>query len=136
MAFFLINALKEEPDFWDFWVHKFGFLGVLVFAQFIIHRARVFANKLVYIIVSFLTAFKNKKQRIRKQWICVLLQLTLLLPYFGAVLAWTTFFDVAMLPTFGFAFFSASYLKPLRAWSSISPVEANQNDSVSDGHLF
>ena len=93
-------------------------------------------NKLVYIIVSFLTAFKNKKQRIRKQWICVTLQCTFLLPYFVAVLLYTTFFDIAMLPTFGFAFFTAGYLKPLRAWSAISPVEANPKDSVSDGHLF
>lgn len=41
-----------------------------------------------------------------------------------------------MLPTFGFAFFTASYLKPLRAWSVIQPVEANPKDQVSDGHLF
>ena len=36
-------------------------LGALVFAHFFIHRCRVAFNKLVYIIVSFLTAFKNKK---------------------------------------------------------------------------
>lgn len=34
------------------------------------------------------------------------------MPYFGAVLIWTTVFDVAMIPTFGFAFFTAGYLKP------------------------
>ena len=58
------------------------------------------------------------------------------MPYFGAVLIWTTVFDVAMIPTFGFAFFTAGYLKPQRMWSAISPVTANQNEQVSDGHLF
>ena len=93
-------------------------------------------NKLVYIIVSFATAFKNKKQRIKNQWICFLLQLTILMPYFGAVLLWTTIFDAATIPTFGFAFFTAGYLKPQRMWSAISPVEANPNQKVSDAHLY
>lgn len=128
--------MKDDPDFWMFWVHKYGMLGLLVFAHFVIHRGRVLFNKLVYLVVSFITAFKNKKQRIRSQWICITLQCTFLLPYFAAVLIFTTFFDVALVPTFGFAFFTAGYLKPLRSWSAISPVEANPKDSVSDGHLF
>ena len=36
-------------------------LGLMATAQFLIHRSRVFFNKLVYLIVSFATAFKNKK---------------------------------------------------------------------------
>ena len=113
-ALLIIDNLKDEKqsDFWKFWLHKYGILGVLAFAQFAIHRSRVFLNKLVYIVVSFATAFKNTKQRIKNQWICFLLQLTLLMPYFGAVLIWTTLFDVATIPTFGFAFFTAGYLKP------------------------
>ena len=58
------------------------------------------------------------------------------MPYFGAVLLWTTVFDVATIPTFGFAFFTAGYLKPQRMWSMISPVEANPNQKVSDAHLY
>ena len=104
--------MKDDEDFWKFWLHKFGILGMLCFAHFFIHRCRIFINKMTYVIVSIGTAFKNKKQRIKYQWVCFVLQGTLLLPYFGAVLAWTTFFDVALLPTFGFAFFTASYLKP------------------------
>lgn len=134
----IIDALKEEEDseFWKFWLNKFNMLGLLATSHFLIHRTRVFLNKLVYIIVSFATAFKNKKQRIKNQWICFLLQLTLLMPYFGAVLLWTTIFDVATIPTFGFAFFTAGYLKPQRMWSVISPVEANPNQKVSDAHLY
>lgn len=36
-------------------------LGLLTFAHFAIHRTRVLLNKLVYLIVSFATAFKNTK---------------------------------------------------------------------------
>mmetsp|Transcript_21730 Transcript_21730/g.26786 ORF Transcript_21730/g.26786 Transcript_21730/m.26786 type:complete len:84 (+) Transcript_21730:1791-2042(+) len=61
VALITIDAMKEDVDFWSFWVHKYSLLGVLVFAQFLINRARIFFNKLVYLIVSFLTAFKNKK---------------------------------------------------------------------------
>lgn len=136
LAFVVIEEMKDEPDFWRWWIHRFNFLGVLVFTHFLIHRCRVFFNKVVYIGVSFLTAFKNKKQRIRNQWICVLLQLTILLPWFLAVLLWTTLMDVATIPTFGFAFFTAGYLKPQRAWSAISPVEPNPKDQTSDGHLY
>ena len=65
VALYTFEEMKSEDDFWMFWVHKFSLLGLLVFAQFVIHRCRVAMNKLVYIIVSFITAFKNKKQRIR-----------------------------------------------------------------------
>lgn len=41
--------------------------------QFTLHRLCVFVNKLVYITVSFMTAFSNKKQRFRNQWICIAL---------------------------------------------------------------
>ena len=112
VALIVMDTMKDDEDFWKFWLHKFGILGMLCFAHFFVHRCRVLINKLTYIIVSIGTAFKNKKQRIKYQWVCFALQGTLLLPYFGAVLAWTTIFDVALLPTFGFAFFTASYLKP------------------------
>ena len=138
VALLIVDNFKNESDseFWKFWLFKYGILGLLVFAHFAIHRSRVFLNKLVYLVVSFATAFKNTKQRIKNQWICFLLQLTLLMPYFGAVLIWTTVFDVATIPTFGFAFFTAGYLKPQRMWSTISPVQANPKEQVSDGHLF
>jgi len=128
--------MKDDEDFFKFWIHKYGMLGVLAFAHFFIHRCRVFVNKFTYIIVSFATGFKNKKQRIKNQGICFFLQLTLLMPWFGAVLIYTTVFDIATIPTFGFAFFTSGYLKPQRMWSAISPVNANPKDEVSDGHLF
>lgn len=136
VTFQVIEMFKEEQDFWKWWVHRYNFIGVLVFTHFLIHRLRVFFNKVVYVGVSFLTAFKNKKQRIRNQWVCVALQMTLLLPWFATVLLWTTLCDVATIPTFGFAFFTAGYLKPQRAWSAISAVEPNPKDQVSDGHLY
>lgn len=136
VALLVIDLMKEEEDFWRWWLHRYSILGALVFSHFLIHRCRVLFNKVVYIVVSFLTAFKNKKQRIRNQWVCVLLQLTLLLPWFLLVLLWTTLCDVATVPTFGFAFFTAGYLKPQRAWSVIAPVEPNPKDQVSDGHLY
>jgi hypothetical protein len=48
-------------------------LGMIAFTHFLIHRIRVFLNKLVYIVISIATAFKNTKQRIKNQWICFLL---------------------------------------------------------------
>jgi len=137
LAIYTWSAMKEKIVFWDLvWIHKYGILGLLVFAHFVIHRGRVLLNKIVYVVVSIGTAFKNKKQRIKRQWVCFVLQFTLLLPWFAAVLLWTTFFDVAMIPSFGFAFFTAGFLKPLRGWSDISPVQANPKDVVSDGHLL
>jgi len=73
VALTTFNVMKEEADFWKFWLHRYNLLGMLVFAQFFIHRCRIFSNKFVYLVVSFSTAFKNKKQRFRNQWICVVL---------------------------------------------------------------
>ena len=73
VALVTMNTMKDETDFWNFWLHKFTILGVLVFAQFFISRCRIFINKAVYVLVSLMTAFKNKKQRIRNQWLCFLL---------------------------------------------------------------
>ena len=136
LALLMWRTWSTDTDFWALGLHQFGLPGLLVTSQFVIHRGRVLIRKLVYLGVSFATAFKNKKQRIRGQWVCFVLQATLLLPYFAAVLVWTTLFDVALLPTFGFAFFTASFLKPVRGWQTISPVQANPKDLVSDGHLF
>ena len=61
LAWITLDAMKEEKNFWMLWVHRYSILGVLVFAQFVIHRGRVLINKLVYLVVSFFTAFKNKK---------------------------------------------------------------------------
>ena len=59
----LMDSLKDDPDsdFSKFWLNKYNMLGLMTTAQFLIHRSRVGLNKLVYIIVSFATAFKNKK---------------------------------------------------------------------------
>ena len=75
VALMLIDSLKDEQDsdFWKFWLNKYNTLGIMTTAHFLIHRSRVFFNKLVYLIVSFATAFKNKKQRIKNQWVCFLL---------------------------------------------------------------
>lgn len=69
-------------------------------------------NKVVYVVVSFATAFKNKKQRIKHQWICITLQLTLLLPYLLTVILLSTLLDTATIPYLGFAFFFIGYPKP------------------------
>ncbi len=123
-----MRSQRDNEDVLKVWILRYNILGFLLLAHFLIHRCRVLVNKLTYLLVSFLTAFKNRKQHIRNTWLCVVLQMTLLLPWFGGVLLWTTFFDIAMLPTFGFAFFTAGYLKPLRCWSVISPVEANPKE--------
>ena len=90
----------------------------------------------MYVIVSFVTAFKNTKQRLRHQWVCIGLQLTVLFPYLLCVIVFTTILDTATVPYLGFAFFYIGYPKPQRGWSNISPVSANPRDSISDGHLF
>jgi hypothetical protein len=87
-------------------------------------------------MVSYLTAFSNKKQRFKNQWICIALQLTVLLPYLLAVLLITTLFDTATIPYLGFAYFVIGYPKPQRGWSTITPVSANPKDQVSDSHLY
>ena len=56
-----MNVMKENEEFWKFWINSFSILGVLAFAHFFIHRCRVFINKFVYIVISIGTAFKNKK---------------------------------------------------------------------------
>lgn len=74
LAIFAWSTMKEEPDFFnEVFVHKYGILGLLVFSHFVISRSRVLLNKLVYVVVSLATAFKNKKQRIRSQWVCFVL---------------------------------------------------------------
>ena len=52
------------------------------------------------------------------------------------VLAITTILDTATIPFLGFAFFIIGYPKPMRGWSASNPVEANKNDSRSDGHIY
>ena len=101
-----------------------------------LQRLWVLLNKAVYVIVSFTTAFKNKKQRLRNQWICVVLQITVLLPYLIGVILITTILETATVPFLGFAFFYIGFPKPQRCWSCITPVTANPKDSCSDGHLF
>ena len=32
VALMTFDAMKEETDFWTFWVHKYSLLGLLVFA--------------------------------------------------------------------------------------------------------
>ena len=32
LALLTASAMKEETEFWQFWVHKYGMLGLLVFA--------------------------------------------------------------------------------------------------------
>lgn len=132
----MASMIDYDSDFYSFWLNRYNILGFLVFSHFLIHRCRVLVNKITYLLVSFLTAFKNKKQRIRSQWICFTIQWTIGLPYFLGVLAWTTFFDVAMMPLFGFAVFHPSFLKPNRCWQTIQPVVPDPKGSVSDGHLF
>jgi hypothetical protein len=73
VALIAINVVKKESGFWKFWLFRYNLLGMLFFGQIFIHRCRIFVNKVIYLVVSFVTAFKNKKQRIRSQWICVLL---------------------------------------------------------------
>jgi hypothetical protein len=41
-----------------------SFYLFFILAQFVVYRAATFLNKLTYVIISFITAFKNKKQRI------------------------------------------------------------------------
>lgn len=73
VALTTMDNMRDSEQFWKVWVHKYNILGMLVFSHFLIHRCRVLVNKLTYLLVSFLTAFKNKKQHIRNTWVCVLL---------------------------------------------------------------
>lgn len=46
------------------------FLVYSAMLQFILHRSYLLINKFTYMLVSVITAFKNKKQRIKYQAIC------------------------------------------------------------------
>lgn len=87
-------------------------------------------------LVSVITAIKNKKQRFSDQGACFCLQYTILLPVTASVLVCTVLLDTALIPYLGFAFFIIGYPKPQRGWSSINPVSANPSDERSDGHLY
>lgn len=104
--------------------------------HFIVHRVYLFVNKVTYMFVSLLTAFKNKKQRIKYQAICFALYGTVLLPYLVLTLLYSSIMDTALIPCFGFAFMIPGYLKPQRGWSQITPVTPSPNAGVSDGHIY
>lgn len=87
-------------------------------------------------LTSVLTAYKNKKQRIKYQSICFGLQGTVLLPYLMMTVVYSTVMDTALIPCFGFAFMIPGYLKPQRGWSQITPVTPGPNSTVSDGQIY
>jgi hypothetical protein len=87
-------------------------------------------------LVSLITAFKNKKQRIKYQACYQVIQFTLGLPWLLFVLIWATLTDTPIIPAFGFAYFMPSDLKPIRMWSLIAPAQPSPTDKVSDGHLY
>ena len=95
-----------------FYGEVFAVPADMAVGHFYIHRFFLFFDKLNYIVVSFLTAMKNKKQRFKKQELCFCLEVTLLLPYLLTVLLVTTLLDVATVPFLGFAFFYVGYMKP------------------------
>jgi hypothetical protein len=111
-------------------------LFVLFIAAFVVNKTFTLCRKLMYVLVSFLTAMTNKKQRFNNQGICFALQLTIALPLLLGVVLISTLLDTATIPFLGFAFFTIGYPKPLRGWSSINPLSANPNDSRSDGHIY
>lgn len=104
--------------------------------SFLLHRIEVLMRKLNYILVSWVTAIKNKKQFFGNQLLCFFLQLTLLSPALVFVLVVSSLLDVATTPFLGFAFFILGYPKPLRGWSESNPVSASKNDPRSDGHIY
>ncbi len=104
--------------------------------QFSFDRLCVLINKLVYLLVSAITAFKNKKQRIKHQAACFAITGTILLPYWFLVLIYTTVLDIPTIPFLGFAFFISGYPKPQRTWSEVAPVQPSPKDAISDGHLY
>jgi hypothetical protein len=111
-------------------------LQVLTLASFVLNRAMILQRKATYILVSIITAMKNKKQRFTSQGLCFVLEFTVLLPVTIFVLLVTTVLDCATIPYLGFAFFIIGYPKPVRGWSNLTPAEANPNDSRSDGHIY
>lgn len=110
--------------------------SALALAAFGLSRAHILFNKLTYVVVSVVTAVKNKKQRFSNQILCFVLQFTIFLPLTLGVILITTILDTATIPYLGFAFFIIGYPKPLRGWSAIGPVAASPSDSRSDGHLY
>ena len=112
------------------------FFIALPVIQFIFDRLCVLINKLVYLLVSAITAFKNKKQRIKYQAVCFALTSTILLPYWLFVLIYSTVLDIPTIPFLGFAFFISGYPKPQRTWSGVAPVQPSAKDPISDGHLY
>lgn len=101
-----------------------------------VDRIHVLLDKLMYSLVSLITACKNKKQRLKCQWLFFLIQGTILLPVYLFVILFTTLFDSATVPFLGFAYFTVGYPKPQRCWSTITPVSANPKDPISDGYLY
>jgi len=55
------NSYIEKPFF------------VLFLISLGLHRLMIFGNKLLYVLISIITAFKNTKQRFKSQLICFLL---------------------------------------------------------------
>jgi hypothetical protein len=108
----------------------------LLLVSFFLDRLLILYRKSTYVLVSVVTAIKNKKQRFSNQGLCFVLEFTLLLPVTLSVLLITTLLDTATIPFLGFAFFTIGYPKPKRGWSEINPTEANPNDERSDGHLY
>lgn len=108
----------------------------LFLAAYAFDRLLILYRKSTYVLVSIITAMKNKKQRFSNQGLCFALEFTLLLPVTLGVLLITTILDTATIPFLGFAFFIMGYPKPVRGWSEINPAEANPNDERSDGHLY
>jgi len=105
--------------------------NLLLFA-FVIHRAFLLLNKLNYMFISLITAYKNKKQRFKLQTLIFISEFTVFLPITIGVLGITTLLNVATVPFLGFAFFTVGALKPVRNWSAISPQQADPNDPKSD----
>ena len=64
------------------------------------------------------------------------LYLTLLLPVFLFSLFASAVLNVATVPFLGFAFFLVGFLKPQRAWASLTQVIPEIQDSRSDGFLY
>lgn len=88
----------------------------------VLNRIMIFGNKTLYVLVSLITACKNKKQRFTRQIPCFIIQLTLMLPFTLMVILFTTVLNTAIIPYLGFAYFIIGYPKPQRGWSEITPV--------------
>ena len=113
-----------------------SFPQLLFVSHFVINKLLLLLDKADYMLVSYLTAMKNRKQRFKGQECCFLLQFTLLLPFTLGVLVLTTLLDTATIPVLGFAFFSVGFPRPLRGWSASVSNRPSMTDSRSDGHLY